>query len=116
MESSSLLPAVLGALVGSAPQLLVLAAALIIALTRWNTLPTAGMYVASGAGLMLMTTLISRVAFTVLPIAWRDQGVSTVDLSMRLTAASVVTGLLQAVGLGLWLAAVFAQRAPPRER
>lgn len=116
MDSSSLLPAVLSSIAGSLPQLIVMFAALVLAMTRWNRLPTVSMYVAAGAGLMLLTTLISRVAFTVLPMTWSQSGMSGSDISMRLTAVSMVTGALHAVGLGLWLAAVYSQREPTRER
>ena len=116
MDASSLLPAVLGSIASSLPQLLALFVALIIAMTRWNKWPTVSMYVAAGAGVMLITTLISRVAFTVLPITWNQSGISAADMSLRFTAMSLVTGVVNAIGLGLWIAAAYAQREPSRER
>ncbi|MGV3620852.1 MAG: hypothetical protein ACO1OB_08545 [Archangium sp.] len=113
---SSMLPMVLGSLVAALPQLLVLVAALIIAMNKWSTLPTVGMYVAAGAGVLLLTTLISRGVLTALPVMWMQNGVSSGDVGLRMTGVSVVTSLLHAIGLGLLVAAVFAQREATRER
>ncbi|MBL8914957.1 MAG: hypothetical protein JNM17_29900 [Archangium sp.] len=118
MESTDLLMAVLTSLLGSAPVLIAYLVGVIVAVTKWNAHPRPAMFAASGAGLLLITTFIARIAFTVLPMRMRSDGMSAAQLTPMLTGMGIVSGLLHAVGVGLMIGAIFVDRGaasePPR--
>lgn len=118
MESTDLLMAVLTALLGMAPVLLAYVVGIAIAVSKWNAHPRVAMYAASGMGLLLITSVVARILFTVLPIRMRADGMSSAQLGPLLTGMGVVSGLFHAVGVGLMIGAIFVDRGaasePPR--
>ena len=110
MNEMSVVP-LAATLLNACPEVLLFSVAVVLAVARWNQHPRVSMYVASGAGILILTRLFSNVLLMTL-----SQRRSPEELGTLMPVVGVVSAVLHTIGIGLLIAAAFVDRAPSRER
>jgi type IV secretory pathway VirB6-like protein len=107
----------LSTLVTAIPSVIIDGTLLAMAVSRWNKHPRVSMYAATAAVMLLVTDLLVRAAFAILPLKLHESGRSASDLGVLYAIFGGISGLFHAVAMGLLVAAVFTDRgsvSPPR--
>jgi hypothetical protein len=101
---------VLSQFLGQAPTLLIYLAGIVLCAVWWRRAPRAAMLALIGTGILLATS----VAVTLATVYYINNRAATPvsSLSMIMTFIGIGGSVLRAVGFGLVLFAVFAQRPP----
>lgn len=96
------------------PNYLVLLAGALVAVARWRRHPQASLLAVAGVVVLALSSLASTSLGWALPVlaSWRALRFAYGRLANALGTCRTVFSLMSAVGLGLLLAAVFADRAP----
>ena len=94
----------------SLPQLLVYLAGLILAIVFFRKYSAAALLVLCGSIVLLFTSLGQTFIQFYLFRARLESGGSAAGYAQMLSIVSVIASIMRALGLGLWLAAVFAGR------
>ena len=103
----------LGGLLTQLPVLAVLLVGVLLAVTRWSRHPRASALLLAGLAIQLVMGLLGLGLSAVLP--WLVGSIPGARVGVILQLVTIVRSLISAVGWGLVLAAVFADRGE-RER
>lgn len=99
---------ILGGLLSQLPVLAVLLVGVLLAVTRWSRHPRASALLLAGLGVQLILGLLGVGLNALVP--WLAAMRSGARIALLLGAYNVVRSLISAVGWGLVIAAVFAER------
>ncbi len=105
--------AVLGVLVTSLPALIAEVVLLTLALMRWSRHPRVSMLATAGASLLLFDGVFSAF-FVLVPLKMQEQGLTAADMGKVLGVMGLARSVIFAVGIGLLVGAVFAERGAPQ--
>ena len=94
------------------PFLLVCAGGLAVVLMRWSRHPRASLLALLGIGVLLVSSLATIVVYDLVSLAMNRWQWPMERASMLYTATSFIAFTVDAVGMGLLLAAVFRDRPP----
>ncbi|MFZ5439924.1 MAG: hypothetical protein ACOZQL_07930 [Myxococcota bacterium] len=106
----SYVPMLLSSLVVALPHLVVLVALVALAISRWNRHPRVSMLAASAGVLMLLIDLVAHPLVTALPLWLVEHGRTASEAGIPLAIVGFGSSVLSAIGLGVLVAAVFAER------
>ncbi|BET68026.1 hypothetical protein ASA1KI_29440 [Opitutales bacterium ASA1] len=103
-------------LVAQAPVLLVYLVGIVLAEVLRARAPLASTLALVGSGLLLVISMLQPFVFQYVLRSRLDAGSSSDEITRVLGFFGVIAGFAHAAGLGLLVAAVFAQRCPASQR
>jgi hypothetical protein len=102
-------PAIFGQLLSLAPVLIVLIGGMVVVGVWWRRAPRAAMLAMAGLGVMLLVSAVGPVVQWYL-VMNRPAGGPVAGFARTMAILGIVLSLVRALGLGLLIAAVFAER------
>jgi hypothetical protein len=99
----------LGVLVTELPELIAEIVLLVFAFINWQRLPRVSMFAASGAGLMLLSGLMSP-PLVVAQFKMYEKDLTPAELGKLMGVIGLARSVISAIGISLIVGAVFAER------
>lgn len=97
-------------LIRQSPVLLVYVIGMALALRNWQRIPTVGMLVLCGAGILFASSVGGTIVFQIVVRLHREWGWTPDRLNGVFMAVGIINAVVHAIGIALLLAAAFSGR------